>query len=559
MAVQTSKRERSESRAPDFHYAQNRQARLIERDTNLILVGPMGSGKTTIGRRLAETLGWSFVDTDHLIEREAGASVAEIFRRGGEPTFRALERRIVARVTRGVRQVIATGGGALLDSATRRRLMASGLTVWLKASPEILAARLVGVSDRPLLVGSDPQGALASLLAAREPLYRQALIHVETGERSPDQVREDVMRSFRPDAASVIVSSSASPYSVEIGWNSLSAIGPRLAALGRTGRIGVVAARRVGALFGPQVCSSLRGAGFRPFMVWMPDGERYKTLRSVSRIYDALVSQRFERGDTLLGLGGGVIGDLTGFAAATYLRGVAYVHVPTTVVAQVDSSIGGKTGVDHSSGKNLIGAFHHPVLVWTDVATLTTLPQRELVAGLAEVVKYGVIADASLFQFLEERADAILGRVPDVLTSIVRRSAEIKASVVAADEREHGLRRTLNYGHTVGHVVETCTGYGAWRHGEAVAVGMDFAARLAQQLGLGTSEVVRRQRALLERVGLPWKSPAIPASAVARVIALDKKVQKGRIHFVLPSAIGTVSVEPVDTQTITDLWRKRDR
>jgi 3-dehydroquinate synthase len=323
--------------------------------------------------------------------------------------------------------------------------------------------------------------------------------------------------------------------------------------------VGIVTNPRVGALYGKRVLLSVRAAGFRPFLITVPDGERYKTLRTLGRIYDELVRRRFERGDTLLALGGGVIGDLAGFAAATYLRGVAYVHVPTTVVAQVDSSIGGKTGVDHPAGKNLIGAFHQPILVYTDVSTLATLPRRELIAGLAEVVKYGIVADDAFFAYVEAHAESILGRVPDVLAEVVRRSVELKAGVVERDEKEAGLRRVLNYGHTIGHVVETCTGYGAWRHGEAVAVGMDFAARLAQRMGFCRAELVGRQRALLERLGLPWAPPAIAPATMTRTMALDKKVARGRVHFVLPEDLGRVRIEPVEAGAVAALWREGGR
>lgn len=526
---------------------------------NVILVGSMGAGKTTVGRRLAEALGLAFVDTDALVERTAGASVADIFTRWGERRFRAIERRVIARAIAGSRQVIATGGGALMDPRNRARLLGGGLTIWLAARPDVMVARLLAAADRPLLTDRDRSETIAALLREREPFYRQALIHLETSDLAPEQAVTNLLRRLRPPAATVAVSSSQGDYAVEIGWDTLSAIGPRLAALGRAGRVGIVTNPRVGALYGKRVLSSVRAAGFRPFLITVPDGERYKTLRTLGRIYDELVRRRFERGDTLLALGGGVIGDLAGFAAATYLRGVAYVHVPTTVVAQVDSSIGGKTGVDHPAGKNLIGAFHQPILVYTDVSTLATLPRRELIAGLAEVVKYGVVADDAFFSYVEAHAESILGRVPDVLAEVVRRSVELKAGVVERDEKEAGLRRVLNYGHTIGHVVETCTGYGAWRHGEAVAVGMDFAARLAHRMGLCSAELVRRQRALLERLGLPWMPPAIAPAKVTRTMALDKKVTRGRVHFVLPEDLGRVRVEPVEADAVAALWREGGR
>lgn len=427
--------------------------------------------------------------------------------------------------------------------------------MWLKATPEAAAARVNESSDRPLLATGERTQTLERLLALREPYYREALIHVDTSDKTADEVASAIMTHLQPESSTVPVSAGAVKYDVHVGWGTLDRLGERLAVHQKACAAGVITNARVGRLYTKRVLASLRMAGFRPFVVTLPDGERYKTLRSASRIYDQLVRRRVERGDILVALGGGVIGDLTGFVAATYLRGIAYVQVPTTVVAQVDASIGGKTGVDHPLGKNLIGAFHHPLLVYADVATLATLPTREFVSGLAEVVKYGMIADASFFSYLEEHADAVLGGVPDVLVEVVRRSAAIKADVVRQDERETGLRRILNYGHTAGHVVETLTGYAAIRHGEAVAIGMDFAARLAVRLGLCDETLVERQRALLERVGLPTRLPKIAPARAIQTMQLDKKVREGRVHFVLPREIGRVTVEPVAEKDIVGMWR----
>lgn len=522
---------------------------------NIVLVGSMGSGKSSVGRRLAKRLGMAFVDTDTLVERAARLSVAQIFHRYGEPRFRALERRAIGRVVSGQRQVIATGGGAVMDARNRARLQRAGLTIWLKTKPDVAAARINETTDRPLLAADRRADALASLLVQREPYYREALIHIDTSDQTVEEVTSAIVARLQPASSVIPVNAGASKYDVHIGWDTLDRLGERLAAHARACSVAMITNPRVGKAYAGRVAASLSQAGFRPAVVTIPDGERYKTLPTANRVYDELVRRRFERGDILVALGGGVIGDLTGFVAATYLRGVRYVQVPTTVVAQVDSSIGGKTGVDHPRGKNLIGAFHHPIMVYADVATLRTLPRRELVAGLAEVVKYGVIADAPFFSYLEEHAESILGGVPDVLVEVVRRSAAVKADVVRQDERETGLRRILNYGHTAGHVVETLTGYSTIRHGEAVAIGMDFAARLAAQLNFCDQMVVRRQRTLFERLGLPTVLPKITAARAIQTMRLDKKVRERRVHFVLPREIGRVTVEPVAEKDIIGMWR----
>ncbi len=312
-------------------------------------------------------------------------------------------------------------------------------------------------------------------------------------------------------------------------------------------RVGLVTNSKIDRLYGAPVRQSLVASGFRPVTLRVPDGERYKTLEQVSRIYDALVRHRFERGSTLIALGGGVIGDMAGFAAATYLRGIACVQVPTTVVAQVDASIGGKTGVDHPKGKNLIGAFHAPKMVCIDPEVLTTLSKREFVAGLAEVVKYGVIADARFFSELERHADALVRREAGVVSACIKRAAEMKAEVVSADERESGLRKILNYGHTLGHAIETLTGYRACRHGEAVAIGMMFAARLSCHLGGMPQGEVERQAGLLARLGLPTQIPkGLKPGALLKVMLQDKKVSAGEVYFVLPEKIGSTRVEKVN-------------
>jgi 3-dehydroquinate synthase len=278
--------------------------------------------------------------------------------------------------------------------------------------------------------------------------------------------------------------------------------------------------------------------GKRVASLALPDGEQHKTLATLNRVFDALVEQRMNRDACIVALGGGVVGDLAGFAAACYQRGVDYVQVPTTLLAQVDSSVGGKTGVNHPGGKNLIGAFHQPRAALADTDTLATLPPREFRAGLAEVVKYGLIADAGFLDWIEVNLDALLRLEGAALAHAIRRSCEIKAEIVAEDEREHGRRALLNLGHTFGHALETATGYGEWLHGEAVGAGLLMAADLSCRLGWLAQADLTRVRRLLERAGLPVRAPAIGAGRALELMGMDKKVLAGRIRLVLMRRLG---------------------
>jgi 3-dehydroquinate synthase len=272
--------------------------------------------------------------------------------------------------------------------------------------------------------------------------------------------------------------------------------------------------------------------------VTLPDGESHKTLATVTRVLDVLVANRFARDCTVLALGGGVVGDMAGFAAACYQRGVAYVQVPTTLLAQVDSSVGGKTGVNHPGGKNLIGAFHQPEAVIADTDTLKTLPARELRAGLAEVIKYGLICDEALFDWLEQNMEKLLANDAAALTHVIRRSCQIKAQIVGRDERERGDRALLNLGHTFGHALESLTGYTRWLHGEAVGAGLLMAATMSSESGLMPAASVERLRKLLERTGLPTEARDLKADNVMEHMRIDKKVKGGRIRLVLMRSIG---------------------
>jgi 3-dehydroquinate synthase len=363
---------------------------------------------------------------------------------------------------------------------------------------------------------------------------------------------------IRPsDGHCVTVSLGERSYDIRIKSGVLGEIGAHLRALGFTGAVGIVTNHVIGRLYAPALLRSLRAAGLAPSTIVLPEGERTKSLRSVSVILDALVKARFERGSALVALGGGVIGDLTGFAASIYMRGIPFVQVPTTLVAQVDSSVGGKTGVNHALGKNLIGTFYQPRLVLADPDTLRTLPAREWVAGLAEVIKYGVIEDESFFAYLERQMDRLLKLEAEPVGQVVARSCEIKASVVARDEREADLRRILNYGHTIGHALESLGGYRKLIHGEAVAIGMAQEADLARHLGLCAPETVERLCALIRRAGLPDGLPPVPFARLWAAMQHDKKVAQGRIHCVLPERIGRVVIRSLEREACRQWFEQR--
>jgi 3-dehydroquinate synthase len=330
-------------------------------------------------------------------------------------------------------------------------------------------------------------------------------------------------------------------YPIHIGAGLLARTDLLLPFLSRKS-IAVVTNTTIAPLFLEQFAGALARAGVEVVRIILPDGEDHKDWTTLNEVFDALIEGRCGRDTTLVALGGGVIGDLAGFAAATYQRGVSYVQVPTTLLSQVDSSVGGKTAINHPLGKNMIGAFHQPRLVLADMDTLKTLPDRELRAGLAEVIKHGLICDAAFFAWLEANIERLLARDAEALAHAVRRSVEIKADIVARDEREDGVRKLLNFGHTFGHAIETGLGYGAWLHGEAVAAGMVMAADLSRQLGYLSDADTERIRTLVERAGLPVAPKGIAPERMQQLMSVDKKVKDGRIHFVLLERLGAATL-----------------
>lgn len=529
-------------------------------ERNIVLVGFMATGKSTVGRELARRLGRPFVDTDEEVAARAGMSVADVFARRGEAFFRDLESAVIAEAAARPGQVIAAGGGALLREENRRRLRERGVLVRLLADPEAIVARVVaqGAAARPLLAAAegDLAGRLRDLLAAREPAYRDADVTIDTTRLTIPQVADEILRHLAPPEE-IPVALGDRAYSIVVGEGILSRLGARLAAvLGGPAAAGrralVVTQPLVNELYGDAVRASLEAAGFAVTVTEVADGEETKSLAVAGQLYDRCVEAGLDRESPIVALGGGVVGDLAGFVAATFLRGLPFVQVPTTLVAQVDASVGGKVAVNHPRAKNLIGAFHQPRLVWSDVETLRSLPERQFAAGMAEVVKHGVIADRAYFEFLERAREAVLRREGDALVRVVAGSCRIKAAVVQEDEREARRRMVLNFGHTVGHGLEAVAAYRGLLHGEAVSVGMAAAGRLALDPAVAagmpaggatwTREDQGRLETLLAALGLPVRVPDLPLEGILDAIALDKKSRSGRVNWVLPRALGRVEI-----------------
>jgi shikimate kinase/3-dehydroquinate synthase len=500
------------------------------------LIGPMGSGKTEAGRALARRLGWACIDTDAEIESHEGRAIPAIFRESGEAHFRAIERAVVQRAARRQNVVIATGGGAILSPVTCGVLAKAGPVFYLRAPLDVLLQRVGGDRGRPLL-GDDPRSALEQLLGEREALYSQTGVPIDAAEPA-DAVVEAVLRHLAGAVHRVRVALGPRAYDAIVGTGVLALVGFELQRLGAGRQVAIVTHRSLLRRFGGGLTRALEGGGFTVHAVTVPAGEQAKSLRQASRILDALGAAGFTRSDTAVALGGGVAGDLAGFVAGIYMRGLRLVQVPTTLLAQIDSSIGGKTAVNHPRAKNLIGVYHQPALVVTDIDTLRSLPPRERRAGLAEAVKYGMVLDHSLFEVVE-RDQKVLARrrAVDGLEEIVRRCATLKARVVEEDEYERGPREVLNYGHTVGHAVEA-TIPGRFVHGEAIAIGMHVEARIAVRLGLLDAHDADRQDGLLQGLGLPLAVPAGPLGLLLDAMRLDKKRRDGRIRCTLPEGIG---------------------
>ncbi|HSL34551.1 MAG TPA: bifunctional shikimate kinase/3-dehydroquinate synthase, partial [Candidatus Limnocylindrales bacterium] len=524
---------------------------------DVVLVGLPGSGKSAVGRRLAHRHDAAFIDLDDQIEKAAGRKIPDIFAGDGEPTFRRLEREAVVRLgppdaERRIRRVIATGGGAVVDPRNRWLLFRDRLPVWLDGRPEVLAQRLRRSPNiRPLIQGRDPMGAIRGLARDRERFYAPAHRLNSAAELNALVERIDEIAAGRADAAPGGAGTVLLRAETPIGR---IVVGEGMAAGEVSAALHYVEARRAilvsepgaWAQAGDKIAAALAAEGWPVERVSLPQGEAAKRLTVVEAAARELAALRAERGEPLVAIGGGALGDAAGFLAATWLRGVPVIHVPSTLVAQIDSSIGGKTGVDLPEGKNLVGAFHQPLAVVIDVAFLRTLPERQRRAALGEAVKMAALGDDRLFALLEADGEAIARGdeavfASGVVAEVVERAAWAKVEVVSADEREQGAtegRISLNLGHSVGHAVEAAGGFGELLHGEAVAVGLRAAARIGLELGVTPPARAERIEATLTHLSLGTAPLPYPLVSVMESLATDKKHAGGNLRWVLPTATG---------------------
>ena len=524
-------------------------------DVNIILVGMMGAGKTTIGRALASTLGKEFIDSDHEIQERTGVKIPVIFEIEGEAGFRKRESEILSELVKKRNIILATGGGAVLSQENRLLLRDNGMVIYLRASVNDLYRRTRHDKNRPLLQTDDLFSRLNELYIQRDASYRQtAHVIIDSGKQGIRQlVQKLINKLISTDLDSLqqtnnqhtmhtlsvdfTPSSEKRSYPIHIGHGILERVELIIACLPQK-RVAIVSNTTVASLYLEKLRAALEKRGVTSIQIIIPDGEIHKNWLTLNLIYDALLKNHCERNTAILALGGGVVGDLAGFAAATYLRGVPFIQIPTTLLAQVDSSVGGKTGINHELGKNMIGAFYQPRMVLTDSATLDTLPDREFRAGLAEIIKYGLIRDPAFFDWLEQNMRRLLARDPIILNEAIQRSCENKAEIVAADEQEKGIRALLNLGHTFGHAIENGMGYGVWLHGEAVAAGTVLAAELSRRMKLISEADVNRIRKIFKQVGLPVAAPKMPAEKYLQLMTLDKKVDAGKTRFIVLNRIG---------------------
>jgi len=500
---------------------------------HIFLYGPSGSGKSTVGKLLAQSLDLPFLDLDTEIENVSGQTISNFIVDQGEEAFRDIETNILKESIIGAEKVIALGGGALLRDENRTLAQTHGQVIFLKAALSTLSTRLAqDTNQRPLLTG-ELKTSLKSLLKDRQAHYTSFPLCVDSSQ-SPDQVAWNIQRRL----GRYHLRKMGLSYDVLVQAGSLDTLGEILKAQRIRGTVLVVSDTNVAPLYADRVLASLQAAGYTASKLVIQTGETHKTIETVLSIWHGCLDANMDRESTIIALGGGVVSDMAGFSAATFMRGCGWIAIPTTVLAMVDASIGGKTGFDLPEGKNLIGAFYPPRFVLADPDVLSTLPERILHAGLSEVVKHGIIADPDLFSLCSQGQRVVTSH----LAKVIRHAMAVKIKVIEEDPFEQSFRAALNFGHTIGHAVELVSEFNIL-HGEAVAIGMVAETKLAERLSISSSGLSDTLVKTLSGLGLPVEIPEnLPHSELIHAMKMDKKKSDGVIRFSLPVKIGEVKV-----------------
>ena len=530
---------------------------------NIYFTGFMASGKTRIGKLLAEHLKRDYMDSDALIVKRAGKSIAEIFEQDGEAKFRELEKEAIREISQKKKTVVSLGGGAITQSENVHTVKNSGILVCMRADPEVLCERIGRSNSRPLMAGLEPEARLEkikTMITEREKFYSLADFNIESNESPPEErVLPLILEALKlwEHLAARVELSSGECYPIFIGKNILKHINILLKTLKLLPQNDMLVCTdsNIAKKQKENLKMLCKKAGESKSFIF-PAGENSKQLEVLNRLWTFMLKHRYSRKTCLLQFSGGVVGDMAGFAAATYQRGISFVQIPTSLLAMVDSSVGGKVAINHPEGKNMLGAFYQPKGVMCDLAVLKTLPKEEFRAGLAEIVKYGIIYDCDFFEWLEKNASAILAKEIAALRHVVKRSCEIKAAVVGIDEHELGLRAILNYGHTFGHAIEKLTDYNKFSHGLAVGLGMRVAGRLSVITGRWSEKDESRQNELLNKFRIPrtLKECKVELSlkSLWSAMGADKKTDKKTRFYILPLRIGEVekTSEPTREQVL---------
>ncbi|MRS13155.1 MAG: 3-dehydroquinate synthase [Actinobacteria bacterium] len=533
--------------------------------SHLFLTGFMGAGKSTVGRIVAEKLDRPFIDLDAEIERQEGVSIEALFEARGEAAFRDAEHAALESLVGAQPSVVATGGGLVLREDNQGLLRAHGVVVYLAVTPEEAMARLGGAAGRPLLSGGG-LAAARDILSARLSVYSATADHVvDTDGLTPQQVAETVLEAIGATGSVRVVRVGGEQgycaYEIILGDGLVGRLGERVAPVCHSRSVALVTDVNVDALYGSAAAASLENAGLCVSRHVLPAGEESKSWTVAGGLLEEFAARGVDRSSAVVALGGGVVGDVAGFCAASYMRGVDLVHVPTTLLAQVDSSIGGKTGVDLAAGKNLAGAFWPPALVITDSAVLQSLPASEWTNGLVETVKAALLAGEASLARVERDLERLMDREGEAVRATVADAVMFKARIVTEDLREAGLRECLNLGHTLGHALELLSGYGSLSHGLAVAEGMRFACSLATKVVNPDPGLAARVGTILDGIGagrepvlhalVPHLKAITPQSVLAAMKG-DKKARGGVVRFVLLRAPGTWRVEEIDESLLLE-------